>query len=84
LIQNLKLILNPFSEITELLKGSNTYSLINPILLEIKNKFHSKGANTGEINLEDKEADSDKHSKRIQINDPVDCTGLIDQSFCCY
>ncbi|CAB4493629.1 unnamed protein product [Rhizophagus irregularis] len=83
LIQELKSILDPFSEIIELLKGNCTYSLINPLLLEIKNKFYSEDVNTAvEINFEDEgqEAkDSNKNDYRIQINEPVDCTGLIDK-----
>ncbi|EXX56172.1 E2 ubiquitin-conjugating protein UBC5 [Rhizophagus irregularis DAOM 197198w] len=82
LIQELKSILDPFSEIIELLKGNCTYSLISPLLLEIKNKFYSEDVNTVEINFEDEgqEAkDSNKNNYRIQINEPVDCTGLIDK-----
>ncbi|CAB5370749.1 unnamed protein product [Rhizophagus irregularis] len=76
LIRDLKSILDPFLEITELLKGNNTYSLINPVLLEIKNKFCSESGNNMEINFEDEVTD---RNRRIQINEPVDCTGLIDR-----
>ncbi|EXX64832.1 hypothetical protein RirG_139030 [Rhizophagus irregularis DAOM 197198w] len=76
LIRDLKSILDPFLEITELLKGNNTYSLINPVLLEIKNKFCSESGNNMEINFEDEVTD---RNRRIQINELVDCTGLIDR-----
>src|SRR6266496_3661835 len=78
-IKRLKSILNPFLEITELLKGSSygTYSLMNPALLEIKNNFHSEGVDMVEINFEDKESSFDNNSKRIPIDEPVDCNGLI-------
>ncbi|GBC05829.1 hypothetical protein RclHR1_06450007 [Rhizophagus clarus] len=77
LIQELKLILRPFLEITELLREGNncTYSLINPALLEIKNTFCSENLNTLEINFEDEESTFD----RIQIDEPVNCAGLIDE-----
>ncbi|CAB5374909.1 unnamed protein product [Rhizophagus irregularis] len=78
LIQDLKSLLGPFLEITEILREGAycTYSLINPALLEIKNKFCSESVTTVEINFEDEESTFDK---RIQIDEPVNCDGLIDK-----
>src|SRR6266536_2368663 len=71
LIRDLKSILKPFVEITELLKGNShcTYSLMNPVLLEIKNKLRSEST----INSVNRD------NRRIQINEPVNCTGLINE-----
>src|SRR6266536_1455717 len=82
LIQDLKLILKPFVEITELLKGNShcTYSLMNPVLLEIKNRFRSESTiNSVKINFENEESSFGKDNRRIQINEPVDCTSLINK-----
>src|SRR6266542_5340855 len=82
LIRDLKSTLNPFLEITELLKGSSiccTYSIMNPVLLKIKNNFCSESSNTVEINFEDEESAFDKDNRRIHIDEPVDCTGLINK-----
>ncbi|CAB4431302.1 unnamed protein product [Rhizophagus irregularis] len=70
LIRDLKSILCPFLEIAKLLREGNhyTYSLINPALLEIKNKFYLENMNTVEINFEDEELTFDK---RIQIDEPI-------------
>ncbi|CAB4494558.1 unnamed protein product [Rhizophagus irregularis] len=78
LIRDLKSILCPFLEIAKLLREGNhyTYSLINPALLEIKDKFYLENMNTVEINFEDEELTFDK---RIQIDEPVNCAGLIDK-----
>ncbi|EXX57588.1 E2 ubiquitin-conjugating protein UBC5 [Rhizophagus irregularis DAOM 197198w] len=78
LIRDLKSILCPFLEIAKLLRKGNhyTYSLINPALLEIKNKFYLENVNTVEINFEDKELN---FNTRIQIDEPVNCAGLIDK-----
>ncbi|CAB4431218.1 unnamed protein product [Rhizophagus irregularis] len=71
LIRDLKSILCPFLEIAKLLREGNhyTYSLINPALLEIKNKFYLENMNTVEINFEDEELTFDK---RIQIDEPIE------------
>ncbi|GBB85276.1 hypothetical protein RclHR1_11830007 [Rhizophagus clarus] len=74
-IQDLKLILRPFLEITELVREGTTYSLLNPALLEIKNTFHSGNMNKVEINFEDE----GPTFNRIQIDKAVNCTGLIDK-----
>ncbi|GBC10458.1 hypothetical protein RclHR1_09640009 [Rhizophagus clarus] len=81
LINDLKLIFKPFLEITELLKeGKNcTYSLINPLLLEIKNKFCSESMIIEEVNFDDDEVDFDMNNRKFQINEPVNCTDLIDK-----
>ncbi|GBC41325.2 ubiquitin-conjugating enzyme [Rhizophagus irregularis DAOM 181602=DAOM 197198] len=81
-IQNLQSILKPFLEITELLREGIhcTYSLINPALLNIKNKkFCSENVNTMntmEIDSEDEEFTFDE---RIQIVESANCTELIDE-----
>src|SRR2546430_10292127 len=75
-IRDLKSILKPFVEITELLKGNShcTYSLMNPVLLEIKNKFRSESTiNSVKIDFENEESSFGKDNRRIQINEPVDC-----------
>jgi len=81
LIQDLKSILKPFLEITDRLKESNycTYSLMNPVLLEIKNRFCLENMNAEEINVENEESTFDNNNRRIKINEPVDCTGLINK-----
>ncbi|CAB5370731.1 unnamed protein product [Rhizophagus irregularis] len=73
LIRDLQSILKPFLEITELIREGNycTYSLINPALLEIKNNLCLEGNSTVQI--------QSTFGRRIQLNGPVDCTGLIDK-----
>ena len=48
-IKNLRPILRPFSEATELLEGSNycTFSIMNPILIGIKKQFAPNTINYG-------------------------------------
>ncbi|RIA82594.1 hypothetical protein C1645_835123 [Glomus cerebriforme] len=80
-IQDLKSVLNPFLEVTELLKVDVhcTFPLIIPLLIELKNRFYSDNINASEINFNDEESAFDKDNKRIQINEPVNCTGLINE-----
>ena len=110
LIQDLIPVLQPYAEATELLGGSSycTHSMMNPILINIKKRFHpstSRGVaaaekiniNFGDNNtafdedmaveeneqlqagIEDNERQLLTNNKRIQINNPVNCYGLIDQ-----
>ncbi|CAB4381656.1 unnamed protein product [Rhizophagus irregularis] len=80
LIRDLQSILKPFLEITELIREGNycTYSLINPALLEIKNNLCLEGNSTVQIQIDFKNEES-TFGRRIQLNGPVDCTGLIDK-----
>ena len=41
LLKDLRLILRPFAEATDLLEGSNycTFSMMNPVLIQIKKQF---------------------------------------------
>ncbi|CAB5112590.1 unnamed protein product [Rhizophagus irregularis] len=110
LIQDLIPVLKPYAEATELLGGSSycTHSMMNPILINIKKRFHpstSRGVAAAEkINInfgdndtafdedmaieeneqlqagiEDNERQLLTNNKRTQINNPVNCYGLIDQ-----
>lgn len=49
LLKSLKPILQPFSEATDLLGGSNycTFSIMNPILIGIKKRFAPNNINYG-------------------------------------
>ncbi|CAB4434461.1 unnamed protein product [Rhizophagus irregularis] len=99
LIQDLIPVLKPYVEATELLGGSSycTHSMMNPILINIKKRFHPSTFNFGDNNtafdedmaieeneqlqagIEDNERQLLTNNKRTQINNPVNCYGLIDQ-----
>ena len=88
LIHDLILILYPFAEATEILGGSNyyTHSIINPILIEIKKRFHpttSHGtAAARNINFNNNEMAFDENivmEDDEQLSQPVNYNGLIDK-----
>ena len=80
-IEDLKSLLKPFLEITELLKERSycIYSMMNSVLLEMKNNFCTESMNTLVINFENEESAFDRDNRKIQINGHVNCTGLIDK-----
>ena len=100
-INDLKSVLQPFSEATDLLGGSNycTFSMMNPILISIKKRFcpltsrgftaaarvdftNDKTAFDDNIFIEDEDEEvtlTTNTSRKIKINQPVNCTGLVDK-----
>src|SRR6266542_3393229 len=88
LIYNLILILHPFAKVTEILGESNyyTYSIMNPILIEIKKQFHptiSYGiAVVKNINFNNNEIAFDENiiiEDDKQLLQPINYNSLIDK-----